>query len=52
MFTFDDHTIYTTIIIPADVEWYKPNSCLDFPIGGSQAMADALARCGHRQTTI
>lgn len=25
-------------------EWYKPNSCLDFPIGGSQAMADALAR--------
>ncbi|GAX79935.1 hypothetical protein CEUSTIGMA_g7375.t1 [Chlamydomonas eustigma] len=25
-------------------EWYKPNSCLDFPVGGSQAMADALVR--------
>lgn len=27
-------------------EWYKPNSCLDFPVGGSQAMVDALVRCG------
>ncbi len=25
-------------------EWYKPNSCLDFPVGGSQAMVDALVR--------
>ena len=27
-------------------EWYKPNSCLDFPVGGSKAMVDALVRCG------
>ena len=25
-------------------EWYKPNSKLEFPRGGSQAMVDALAR--------
>lgn len=25
-------------------EWYRPNSCLEFPIGGSQAMVDALVR--------
>ena len=25
-------------------EWYKRNSCLEFPRGGSQAMVDALAR--------
>ena len=25
-------------------EWYKPNSCLDFPVGGSQAMVEALVR--------
>ena len=24
--------------------WYKPNSCLEFPKGGSQALVDALAR--------
>lgn len=26
-------------------EWYKPGCTLDFPIGGSQAMVDALVRC-------
>ncbi len=25
-------------------EWYKPNSCLEFPRGGSQAMVNALVR--------
>ncbi len=26
-------------------EWYRPESYLEFPRGGSQAMVDALARC-------
>lgn len=25
-------------------EWYKPNCCLEFPKGGSQAMVDTLVR--------
>jgi len=25
-------------------EWYRPNSSLDFPRGGSQAMVNALVR--------
>lgn len=30
-------------------EWYKPESTLEFPVGGSQAMADALARGVRRR---
>lgn len=25
-------------------EWYRPDCCLEFPRGGSQAMVDALVR--------
>ena len=28
-------------------EWYRPNSSLEFPRGGSQAMVNALVRCDH-----
>lgn len=30
-------------------EWYKPESCLQFPVGGSQEMANALARSVRRR---
>ena len=26
-------------------EWYKPDACLEFPRGGSQAIVNALVRC-------
>ena len=26
-------------------EWYKPDACLEFPRGGSQAIVQALIRC-------
>jgi hypothetical protein len=28
-------------------EWYKPNACLEFPVGGSQALVAALIRCAN-----
>ena len=42
------HPLKSPVYLLLVSEWYKPNSCLDFPIGGSQAMADALARCGDQ----
>ena len=27
-------------------EWYRPDCCLEFPRGGSQAIVQALVRCG------
>lgn len=30
-------------------EWYKPQSCLQFPVGGSQEMANALGRAVRRR---
>ena len=29
-------------------EWYRPDCCLEFPRGGSQAIVQALVRCGIR----
>lgn len=28
-------------------EWYRPDCCLEFPRGGSQAIVQALVRCVH-----
>jgi hypothetical protein len=28
-------------------EWYRPDCCLQFPRGGSQAIVQALVRCVH-----
>lgn len=29
-------------------EWYKPGSCLEYPLHGSAAMVDALVRGLHK----
>ena len=29
-------------------EWYRPDCCLEFPRGGSQAIVQALVRCSAR----
>lgn len=32
-------------------EWYKPDACLEFPRGGSQAIVNALVRCAGPSCT-